>query len=338
MIDRYELPIGGLQNEFGADLDGDQIIDNQLGRVVTPLDVAGDDLTTHSADMIASGVLGGTIEIVANDLDDDATVGLTYLGAEGDPATIVGGRFVDGAFLGNPTATTRHPGAARIHLPVFADADPIIVDAIGVSLDMIPDGDGYIGIVRGGLRDASARDAAFAGMTQMILANPRGHLPFSRLLDTDGDGALTRPEFDANDLVSSLLVSDIVLDGEPVLSFGFRIHLAPCATGRCAAPPLEPCFDRARAPTEADVDCGGSCALACPTGATCSVAADCQSRGCAGTCAAPTCTDGVADGLESDVDCGANCAPCATGQICAGDADCASRDCSSGLGTSGACR
>jgi hypothetical protein len=42
----------------------------------------------------------------------------------------------------------------------------------------------------------------------------------------------------------------------------------------------------------------------------------------------PSCTDGVQDGAESDVDCGGGtCPPCAVGKMCLIDADCASGAC-----------
>ncbi|MCX5744306.1 MAG: hypothetical protein NT062_17590 [Proteobacteria bacterium] len=172
--------------------------------------------------------------------------------------------------------------------------------------------------------------------------NGTGHLPFARLLDTDRDGEITRAEYDVNDLVASLLYADTVIDqgdGErqPVISLGVRVHLTPCAAGRCPTHTPDACFDRARDAAEADVDCGGACGARCQAGTTCGADADCQSNRCATTCAAPTCSDGVRDGLESDVDCGANCAPCAVGLRCAIDLDCTSGRCDGSLGASGGC-
>jgi hypothetical protein len=58
------------------------------------------------------------------------------------------------------------------------------------------------------------------------------------------------------------------------------------------------------------------------------VPADCQSQSCAaGVCVAPTCTDGIRDGFESDVDCGGPCGGCAAGKQCVVDADCATSRC-----------
>jgi hypothetical protein len=59
------------------------------------------------------------------------------------------------------------------------------------------------------------------------------------------------------------------------------------------------------------------------------VPGDCQT--CDGTCAAPSCSDGVTSGFESDVDCGRVCDErCATGLRCVDGFDCLSGNCSQG--------
>ncbi len=91
---------------------------------------------------------------------------------------------------------------------------------------------------------------------------------------------------------------------------------------------------------ETDVDCGGATADAngqaprCADGKKCAAASDCASKVCdpsAKTCTAPTETDGVQNGDESDVDCGGTTtgAPrCPATKSCVVDDDCASRGCS----------
>jgi hypothetical protein len=44
----------------------------------------------------------------------------------------------------------------------------------------------------------------------------------------------------------------------------------------------------------------------------------------------PTCSDGITNGGETDVDCGGSCPRCATGKTCTGRNDCASARCDAG--------
>ena len=90
------------------------------------------------------------------------------------------------------------------------------------------------------------------------------------------------------------------------------------------------CLDGVRGGDETDVDCGGSCPP-CADGRECLTGADCIDAIC-GTgvpkvCLAPTCSDGVRNGTETDVDCGGSCPPCAATRYCTVDADCAGGDC-----------
>lgn len=82
------------------------------------------------------------------------------------------------------------------------------------------------------------------------------------------------------------------------------------------------------------LECDSACAFtieAQPCTQTCTAPADCASRVCVdGFCRPPTCTDGIANGLESDVDCGGSspCPRCLDGHLCPnGPSDCASALC-----------
>jgi hypothetical protein len=60
------------------------------------------------------------------------------------------------------------------------------------------------------------------------------------------------------------------------------------------------------------------------------VPADCQSNVCTGqTCQAPSCSDGLKNQSETDIDCGGTCAaqPCAVGKGCAVATDCITNRC-----------
>jgi hypothetical protein len=52
---------------------------------------------------------------------------------------------------------------------------------------------------------------------------------------------------------------------------------------------------------------------------------------CYGTAPAATCTDGIKNGAESDVDCGDGCPKCAKGKACRYNTDCSSNYCAAGI-------
>jgi hypothetical protein len=300
--------------------------------------------------MIASGALASVVTIQADDFSSDDGVGVTYFGAEGAPAVVAGGRLSAGAFVSNRTRDTEAPGRARVRLPIYVNADPLELELEGMEIELVADGTGYTGIVRGGLREDDARQAAFLGLVQMFETEPQRHLVFGRGIDKDHDDVITRAEID-DSVIALLVTADIDLfDGERFapkpgsmtpdsLSIAFGIHLTACADGRCSTTtPINSCRDRARDGDETDIDCGGSC-QPCWTAKQCMRAEDCQSQACdAGSCRAPTCSDGVRDGYESDVDCGSSCGKCAAGRACAADWDCASNNCDNGIGSLGTCQ
>jgi hypothetical protein len=74
----------------------------------------------------------------------------------------------------------------------------------------------------------------------------------------------------------------------------------------------------------------GSCGHVCPAGQSC-VNATC-------TAPAPTCTDGIKNGAETDIDCGGpTCPKCANGKNCAAHSDCAGGVCHQGICQSPSC-
>ena len=83
---------------------------------------------------------------------------------------------------------------------------------------------------------------------------------------------------------------------------------------------------------ETDVDCGGSCPVACADGESCEDDSDCSSQVCGedGTCQSRSCTDGTQNGDETDVDCGGSCEPCPSGRGCVDGEDCRSGVCDDG--------
>jgi hypothetical protein len=338
VVDGFTLPTSSTTaREMADDLDGDRSPDNQLGMTFGSL-ASFKNLTTHAPDMIASNVLASIVQIQADDLAADGTARVWFYGAEGEEAEAVGGTIANGAFVSNRTRTTRVPGRARVHLPVFVDIDPVAFDLHGMEIDLTPDGKGgFDGIIRGAVREEEAKQVAYDGILDMFAARPQDHRLFWFIVEKDFDGVVTYEELSRKGgLLAAMLAADVEIrtrEGvkEPMLSLAFRVHLSPCEAGRCRVNGgTDQCRNRILdvGVGETDIDCGGSCG-ACPGGDRCLVAADCQTGTCtaAGTCALPTCSDGVQDGFEADVDCGGGCAPCGAGKTCDLDVDCLSGQC-----------
>lgn len=334
VVDRITIP--KTTNEalmLADDLTGDGTKDNQLGQVISAL--AGQaDANSHGADMIAAGRIAASVFV-----RDDGDHGAVWIvGADGAAPTACLGTFTAGRFESNRTRASTTVGRATVDLPIIADADPATLDVEGLELELAPDGSGgFDATLHGAVRDGIA--IAARGLLQMVVANPRDHVPALLLFDTNRDGNITLDEIEANDFVNALLAPDMSLAGTKMLSVGFGMHLAPCPTGSCVPASAATCFDRVHDGDEGGVDCGGSCALRCPGGATCTADPDCESGHCdGGTCREPTCSDGKRDGFEGDVDCGRGCPErCLAGQGCLADEDCATGNCStcdtsSGLG------
>jgi hypothetical protein len=118
---------------------------------------------------------------------------------------------------------------------------------------------------------------------------------------------------------------------------------ADCQSGVCTGGVCQAaaCNDGVQNGTETDTDCGGAACDAsghtCATNQKCGAGADCQSGVCtAGKCAAPTCTDGVHNGTETDVDCGGPACDasghlCSVGQHCGAGVDCTTGVCLGGV-------
>ena len=107
-IDHYTLATTSTQaRQLGDDLDGNGTVDNEVGLTFSSLAAQG-DLTRFATSMNAVGVLPSMVLIQADTLDDDDSVGVSYVGRPGDTSLPAGGRFVGGNFTSNRTATTEH--------------------------------------------------------------------------------------------------------------------------------------------------------------------------------------------------------------------------------------
>jgi hypothetical protein len=341
VIDRVDVPRDtDAANAVAVDLDGDGMPDNKFGYATAVLATTR-DLTEDAPLMIASGALAPVVEIQADDLASDDSVGVRYIANDGDAGTLLGGRITSGAFIAERRRDTEAGCCTSTALPVFVNADPVLLPIDDMRFELSPDGTGgYEGTLRGGVDERKAREAAHVGIVQMFETEPERHLVFFRGVDSDRDDVLSFDELEAS-VIGLLVSADLALFGaaDDSVSIAFSMHLSPCAEGLCRSTPTVSCRNRVRDGSETDVDCGGPDCQSCASGKACSAAGDCQTAGCdAGTCRAPSCTDGVRDGYESDIDCGGSCAACASGLLCAGDTDCASSNCDNGPSSRGSCQ
>jgi hypothetical protein len=112
-----------------------------------------------------------------------------------------------------------------------------------------------------------------------------------------------------------------------------------CTSGSCSSMDLcvgPSCTDKVQNGDETGVDCGGSCTTKCEAGIGCKSDADCNNLKCdvgkTNLCLAPTSSDGLQNGTETDVDCGGgpptNAPACAVGKKCGtADTNCTSAAC-----------
>jgi hypothetical protein len=332
-IDSFKLSHNNNEaRAFAGDLNGDRTVDNSFGMLTGTLSSWND--LADARDTIGSGLVRSVIELQANDLVDDDTVALWYIGADGDTATALGARVHDADITSNRIATSEHQAQARIHLPVFIDADPSTLDLVALEIELQSDkSGGFTGFVRGALHTEDALEATYQGIAQMMVANAPSHRSLRYMFDDNGDGVIQRDEVVKNSLVQSLFAPDIQIPelGE-LMSFGIQVHLRSCEAATCQPVSIvDTCHDRVLDGTETDLDCGGGC-TPCAEGRTCAVGGDCDSRTCADMkCTAPSCSDGIENGFEADIDCGGICTTrCATGQACIENLDCAAQNCGNG--------
>jgi hypothetical protein len=100
-----------------------------------------------------------------------------------------------------------------------------------------------------------------------------------------------------------------------------------CTNNVCVDPT---CDDGLLNQGETAIDCGGPCGATCEVGQRCVAHTDCVSAVCDLAnyeCIPPSCSDGVYNQDESDIDCGGICDPCTRDKVCNTNTDCVSNEC-----------
>jgi hypothetical protein len=133
--------------------------------------------------------------------------------------------------------------------------------------------------------------------------------------------------------------------GCPTCSNGLTCAIGTdCQSGLCSQQHCisAQCQDGMKDGAETGTDCGGGTCAPCGSGQGCAQGADCLSGVCGTasprTCQAPSCSDMLKNGTETDVDCGGgSCLACAAGRACAAPGDCQSRICTNGTCAAATC-
>ena len=127
--------------------------------------------------------------------------------------------------------------------------------------------------------------------------------------------------------------NSIMIEGAPVAASDNADMTMMSSPHQDLAPPPPSCTDGVANGGETDVDCGGNTTCPrCGVGRACLANTDCMTSDCSQTkcVASPTCSDGILNGAETDVDCGGGtCQTCALGKKCLTSGDCSTNSCQS---------
>ncbi|MBS1123786.1 MAG: hypothetical protein H6Q90_6014 [Deltaproteobacteria bacterium] len=251
--------------ENSLDLDGNDSTDNQLGQVFGALNQNGLGVGDTAREALLRGGLVMLADLETTDFENTKISGFTtYLGSDPDPAPCLDparlescGQHVlgQGHFSVDDSSASDHAVAPIVDgvfidtvgvLPVEIAIDPsmpIRLDLRGARVRLSQLSEGHVsGILGGGITQADIDGVvipqATAQMNRIVqaeCAQPSGQPPCGCLgradllqyvFDDDDDCQIEVGEISTNSLVRSLLDPDIVVDGQPLLSFGVGVELA----------------------------------------------------------------------------------------------------------------
>lgn len=171
---------------------------------------------------------------------------------------------------------------------------------------------------------ASLTIKVYEGSTLIATTSANKYLPSiaSQCKNNPNHGfTITTPTSLKNNVPHSLTVYAV----DPFKNINVKLSGSPKSI-TCVAPAS--CTDNIKNQDETDIDCGGStCTTRCSVTQTCITTSDCILSTCiSGVCSnqpIATCTDGIKNGAETDVDCGGpTCQKCSPGKSCLINQDC----------------
>jgi hypothetical protein len=245
----------------GFDLNGDGVVDNQLGSTIAALAAQGMDVQTPQDVAVARGTVLMLADFQATDLTTATDAGFTlYAGTNPNPAPCNGsgdtvcGHHLTGTGTFDAAAMPREnpivgaiasgvysggPGKLPVELSVLGGT-PISTTLLGARAKLTATASGITqGIIGGGIPTTDLQTMVYPAMQQAFeatvqadctqLASPPAcgcsgtGQQLIALFDTNHDCAISVMEIENNSLIQSLFAPDVTIDGQMALSVGFGV-------------------------------------------------------------------------------------------------------------------
>jgi hypothetical protein len=275
VIDGMQLPTSNTQaRDFGLDLDGNSIVDNQLGFFSATLTGMALDPQAEVNQVIDTGAAIMLADLGADDLITESTATFTlYQGSDPIPAACTSPQDTvcrqhltgSGTFLRQPTPNDpplvgaiinnnldAGPGHLTIQL-TFWGTPPLRITMLGARVQVAGTASTFTGKLAGALSKSDVDNRLLPAMRDgyeatvmrdctMLTSPPACGCPTGSkaktmlgLLDTaPQDCSISLAEVQTNSLFVSLLSPDVTVEGVQALSFGVKVH----AVGAFIAEPI----------------------------------------------------------------------------------------------------
>ncbi len=177
-VDALLLPVA--RASYAIDLNGDQVVDNQIGDVVSALTGSGIPLQAVVNDAFKAGKVHLRLQVTSTDA---AQVNAVQAGASLSDLSLAGSggsfcaRLSEGAFDAPNPAQVTTPETISITLPFF---DDVVVDLAGAHVEFTINGDRATGRLHGGISAAQITDRVMPAIADFMTRKVQGD-PLSAL-------------------------------------------------------------------------------------------------------------------------------------------------------------
>jgi hypothetical protein len=264
VIDRLLLPANNTEaRAFGLDLDGDGVVDNQLGMVIATLAGMGLPTQTNTDKLIDTGAALMLPDLGADDLVTEPYATFTiYQGANPVPAPCANtadtvcrrhllgtGSFTAKAAPVDPVLTgaiangtlAAGPGHLTIQF-AFMSSAPVVANLVGARVELMPTATAagklcgamtktdvdtvLIPAMQVGFQATVTRDCTMPTSPPACgcMADSEGKTMIGLFDTAPSDCSISVSELQNNSLIVSLLAPDITIESMPALSLGLSMH------------------------------------------------------------------------------------------------------------------